>query len=306
MALMAGRLEIQDYGDKVVLRGGASAGSEGTVVTLTPSPEQESVEATHVFHRSVSCTSRNDTSALAFVGTNCGVFVVDTRTGNQLAQLLGNKRDVRCFQAVRDTLYVGVHDTTEPIDSNFGLWAIDMSAITAHPIKKVGDWEVVEMTLNSKQSQMAITYCQNLNGSYWFEVHLFGVNENGGIEYQERIGGDGWGKVQFSEDDTKVIIDVQEFPIPSQFLLSSASSSSAGGAVAAPGGAVAAPGGAVAAPGGAVAAPGGEAVAVKTTLGKRERSGNESRGEDGEDGDKKSEKNDDVAHDSSRVTKKSK
>ena len=300
---MAGRLEIQNYGDRVVLR--SSTGGEGTVVTLTPSEPQEDIEATGVFHRAASCTSKDDAPALAFVGTSCGVFAVDTRTGKQLAQLLGNKREVRCFQAVRDTLYVGVKDTTEPAKSNFGLWAIDMSAITARPIKKVGDWEVVGMVLNSEQSQMAMTYCQWVNGSPWFEVHLFGVHhENGGIEYQQRIGGDGWGKVGFSEDDTMVIIDGQECPIPSQFFSSASASASGAGAAGGAAGAgevgTAGEAAAAAAAAAAAGAAGGAAgAAVKTTLGKRYKS----RGTRGEDGDQKSEMDDSGGHASIRSTR---
>ena len=67
-------------------------------------------------------------------------------------------------------------DYTEPASENFGLWTIDVVKIKAYPIKEVGNWEVVAMTLNSKETQMAATYCERINGNYSFEIHLFEIS----------------------------------------------------------------------------------------------------------------------------------
>ena len=103
--------------------------------------------------------------------------------------------------------------------------------IKAYPIKEVGNWEVVAMTLNSKETQMAATYCERINGNYSFEIHLFEISSKdeddddsssiiSKITYQTRIGGDGWGKVTFKETDEKyIIIDNTEFAIPSEYLV---------------------------------------------------------------------------------------
>ena len=148
-----------------------------------------------------------------------GVFVVDLTTGKQSAQLLGNKREVRCFLPIKNILYVGVKDRTESLEENVGMWAIDLSTASPQPVD-IGDWEVCAMTLNSKETQMAATYCETVNGNFWFQVHLFGVDKTGAITHQQRIGDDGWGEVRFSDDDTKVIIDNTEYLIPSQYLIS--------------------------------------------------------------------------------------
>jgi hypothetical protein len=212
---MAGRIEIQNYGDKVVFKNGEA--EEVTVQLKAVPATDEPIEATGVVH--VEDFDKGG-PAVAFVGTECGVFAIDTNTGAQKAQLLGSKRMVRCFQVIKKTLYVGVKDKTSPTSENFGLWTIDTEKIEAHPIEKVGDWEIVAMTLNSTESQMAATYCDNVNGNYFFEVHLLGISPDGReLTHQTRIGGDGWGEVVFKEDDKCVIIDNTEFPIPAQYLV---------------------------------------------------------------------------------------
>lgn len=218
---MAGRVEIKDYGSKVVLQKGGED-EEDVVLALTPSPAAEDLEASLVLHLDLDVvldhSTEGEPSQVAFIGTNYGVFVVDVVTGEQISQLLGNDRRVECFQLISRTLYVGVKDVTQETDNSFGLWAVDLATMKASPIKKVGDWDVIAMTLNSTQTQMAATYCDISNGNYWFEVHLFGVEKDGSISYQGRIGGDGWGKVHFSDDDNSVLIDKTAFPIPSKYL----------------------------------------------------------------------------------------
>ena len=266
---MARRLEIQDYGGKIVLRaheGEAGGKGEAAVVTLAPTPAVDSVDATVVFHPDPGLGH-------AFVGTDCGVFVVNTNTGKQVAQLLGNRREVQCFQAIQNLLYVGVKDKTEPSELNFGLWTIDMATLAASHVEKTGEWEVTAMTLNSKQNQMAATYCENVNGNFWFQVHLFGVDKSGSINYQQRIGEDGWGVVRFNDDGKKVIIDGREWSVPTQYLKDgNADCTTAAAAAAAAAPAPAAP---------AAAAPAAPAAAVQ--LGKRNIPVKESTGTCGND-----------------------
>ena len=209
---MSGRVEIQDYGDKVVFKD--LEGKETIVDLKVAVPKNDTIEATEVIH--INDGNKSGPS-LAFVGTDCGVFVIDTTNGVQKSHLLGNKRVVRCFKLVKKTLYVGVKDYTTPVSENFGLWKIDVTNIEAHPVKKVADWEVSAMVTNSKETQMAATYCQNINGSYWFEVHLFSIHEDE-LTYQTRIGEDGWGNVEFKEDDKSILIDKSEYPIPAEYL----------------------------------------------------------------------------------------
>ena len=75
---MARRLEIQNYGDKIVYK---NEEAKETEVTLKPVEKtDEPIEAIEVIH----VTDFNkDGPDLAFVGTDCGIFVIDTKTGMQ-------------------------------------------------------------------------------------------------------------------------------------------------------------------------------------------------------------------------------